>query len=374
MREIKDRQELEYLLGGLAVLGTGGGGDPERSGRPIFDHDVEKGVTYRIYHPDEIPDDALIISGGYLGSVAAADKEDEQLFSRRYGPESELAGAIREMENLLERKAEYIVPFEMGGGNTPVIMNAGAHLGIKVVDGDALGRAAPETHMTSWIGHGISLTPMPLVDSKGGIIIVKGEDIFYPDEVGRFVAVHGRGSVANTHYPMSGADLKRSVIPGTISQALELGRFLHGLSGSPEELLEAISQYMQGFPLFWGKVNTTQGEDRGGFYFLNVAMTGLGPYEGCHFDLLVKNETMCARRDGHVVSIFPDLLLLIDPSTCQGVMTPNVVKDRELIVIGVPCHERLRQAIQTEKGKAAFSSKRYGQDLEYRPIEELVGG
>ncbi len=374
MREIKRKEDLEHLLRGLALLGTGGGGDPELSGRRIFENDFKNNITYQIYHPDEVEDDALVISGGYLGSVARHESEGNELFSRRVGPESELAGAIREMAKLQQKKIDYIVPFEMGGGNTPVIMSAGAHLGIKVVDGDALGRAAPETHMTSWIGHGISLTPMPLVDSAGGIILVTSGDILYPDAVGRFVATQGRGSVANTHYPMSGADLKRSVIPGTISRALELGRFMDSLSGNPQEVLNAVADYMKGYPLFWGEVSDVQGVDKGGFYFQNVALAGLGSFQESRMKLVVKNEAMCAFIDGKPVAIFPDLLLLIDPVTRRGVMTPEIDKQRQLVIVGIPCHERLRRAIKSEAGRIAFSAERYGQNLEYRPIEVLMGG
>ncbi len=372
MRVIKDRQDLEHLLRGLAVLGTGGGGDPERSGRPIFEHDLEAGVEYRIYHPDEVEDEALVVSGGYLGSVAHSSAED--LFSSRFGPDSELARAVQAMEKMLGKKVDYIIPFEMGGGNTPVIMSAGAHLGIKIVDGDALGRAAPETHMTSWIGHGISLTPMPLADSSGGVVVVTEGDILYPDAVGRFVSTLGRGSVANAHYPMSGAELKRSAVPGTISQALELGRFLDGLSGSPEEVLAETAAYMKGFPLFLGRVTEMEGVDKGGFYFQNVVLAGLDEFEGRELRLVVKNELMCAYLDGRPVSVFPDLLLPLDPHTRQGVMTPDIEQGRELAIVGVPCHERLRQALKSEPGKIAFSSERYGQELQYRPIEELVEG
>ncbi|MCP4629516.1 MAG: DUF917 domain-containing protein [bacterium] len=373
MREIKGKEELEHLLTGLAILGTGGGGDPELSGRPIFESDFNNNITYQIYHPDEIEDDALVISGGYLGSIARDESEGNELFSRRFGPESELAGAIREMANLQQKKVDYIVPFEMGGGNTPVIMSAGAHLGIKVIDGDALGRAAPETHMTSWIGHGISLTPMPLVDSSGGVIIVTSGDILYPDAVGRFVATQQRGSVANTHYPMSGADLKRSVIPGTISLALDLGRFMDSLSGSSKKVLSAVSEYTRGFPLFQGEVSEVKGVDKGGFYFQSVVLKGLGSFQNRRMELIVKNEAMCAFIDERPAAIFPDLLLLIDPLSRRGVMTPEIEKNRELVIVGVPCHERLRHAMNTDAGRTAFSAERYGQNLKYRPIEKLMG-
>jgi hypothetical protein len=41
--------------------------------------------------------------------------------------------------------------------------------------------------------------------------------------------------------------------------------------------------------------------------------------------------------------------------------------------VGVPCHSRLRQAMQSEVGARAFSPARYGYpELTYKPIESLV--
>jgi len=373
MRTLGDRKEIEWMLKGLGVLGTGGGGDPDAWGASIIDADLAKGRVYQLVNPEEVGEDALVVSGGYLGSVAedrALDRvvdEWEKCF--------ELEGALREMETLLGRRIDYIVPFEMGGGNTPVILSAGARLGIPVVDGDALGRAAPETQMTSFIGHGIQLTPMPLVDSKGTVVIVKGsEDIFFPDEVGRFVVSTKRGLMANSHYPMSGAELKRSVIPNTITKAIDLGCFLASLTGQPEDRLVSLSEYLEGFPLLWGKVTAINGENRGGFYFAHVRIKGSGGFKGRTVDLTIKNEVMCARLDGRPVVIFPDLVLVLDPDTNEGVMTPDIKEGRELLLVAVPCHPRLREALETEVGARAFASDRYGERIDYRPVEELLGG
>jgi hypothetical protein len=45
-----------------------------------------------------------------------------------------------------------------------------------------------------------------------------------------------------------------------------------------------------------------------------------------------------------------------------------------VVVTAVPAHERLRYAGSTAIGKKAFSPERYGHpDLEYRPMEEIIG-
>ncbi|MFB0535387.1 MAG: hypothetical protein ACETWR_10425, partial [Anaerolineae bacterium] len=62
-----------------------------------------------------------------------------------------------------------------------------------------------------------------------------------------------------------------------------------------------------------------------------------------------------------------------EPGTGRGVMSIEVGVGTPLALVGVPCHPRLRQAIQSEVGARAFSPARYGHpDLTYRPIESLV--
>ena len=274
---------------------------------------------------------------------------------------------------MLGKRIDYLVPFELGGGNTPVILSAGARLGIPVIDGDALGRAAPETQMTSFIGHGVQLTPMPLVSSQDTILIVKGsDDIFFPDEIGRFMVSRKPGLIANAHYPMSGATLKTAVVPNTITKALTLGRFVSSLAGEPEDKLITLSEYLKGFPLLWGKVTAVKGENRSGFYFSHARITGLGSFKKHTIDLTIKNEVMCARLDAELAVIFPDLVLLIDPHTNKGIMTPELTEGKELIAIGVPCHSRLREVLETPVGSQAFASERYGEQVSYRPIENLL--
>lgn len=373
MRKLSERKELEWMLRGLGILGTGGGGDPDAWGTSLVQADLARDRLYQLVDPEEVEEDAFVVSGGYLGSVAEDRALDRVIDEWEHS--FELECALREMETLIGRRINYLVPFEMGGGNTPVILSAGARLGIPVVDGDALGRAAPETQMTSFIGHGIQLTPMPLVDSKGTVVIVKGsEDIFFPDEVGRFVVSTKRGLMANSHYPMSGAQLKRSVIPNTITKAIDLGRFVVSLTGEPEDRLVSLSECLEGFPLLWGKVTAINGENRGGFYFAHVRVKGSGGFKGRTVDLTIKNEVMCARLDGRPVVIFPDLVLVLDPDTNQGVMTPDIKEGQGLLLLAVPCHPRLREALETETGARAFASDRYGERIDYRPVEELVGG
>jgi len=65
---------------------------------------------------------------------------------------------------------------------------------------------------------------------------------------------------------------------------------------------------------------------------------------------------------------------MIDPSTNEGIMTPDIKIGREVILVAKPSHDRLRKAMESEVGAHAFSSGRYGESVSFTPVEELLGG
>ena len=127
-----------------------------------------------------------------MGSVKVLEKFGTEQIMAHWEERFELLEVTRVMEGILGRPIDHVVPFEVGGLNTPVILSLGARMDIPIIDGDALGRSAPETQMTSFIGHGVSLTPMPLIDYNGNVVIVnQAVDPAYADQLGRWVVTQG---------------------------------------------------------------------------------------------------------------------------------------------------------------------------------------
>jgi DUF917 family protein len=145
--------DVAPLLEGLAILGTGGGGFPSW-GQAILGHDLSMGRTSTIIQLQGIGDDATVVSGGMMGSVKVLEDMRVDAVVEHWETRFELLEVTRLMEGILGRNIDHVVPFEVGGLNTPVILSLGARMGIPIIDGDALGLSAPEKHMTSFIGHG----------------------------------------------------------------------------------------------------------------------------------------------------------------------------------------------------------------------------
>jgi DUF917 family protein len=363
------------LLEGLAILGTGGGGSPSW-GKAILEHDFAMGRTPVIIPLEEIDDDSTVVSGGMMGSVKVLETMGIEGVMEHWERCFELLEVTRVMERILGKTIDHVVPFEVGGLNTPVILSLGARMGIPIIDGDALGRSAPETQMTSFIGHGISLTPMPLIDYEGNVVIVQeATNSTYADQLGRWVVTKGGGMGANNHYPMTGHQAKGSVVPNTISGALELGREVLRARQEGDDPVTAATRILHGVPLFTGLVERLEEEEKMGFYFTVAYLKGTGPDEGRVARLVIKNETMLLSVEDTIRAIFPDLVCMLEPGTGRGVMSVELTESTPLALVGVRCHQRLREALRSTVGALAFSPARYGYpDLEYQPIETLVEG
>jgi DUF917 family protein len=366
-------EDIDPLLEGLAIFGTGGGGSPAW-GKAILKNDFASGRVPRLIDLAEIADDSTVVSGGIMGSVKVLERMGTENVMRHWEQRFELLDVTRVMQGLIGKRIDHVVPFEVGGLNTPVILSLGARLGLPVIDGDALGRSAPETQMTSFIGHGVSLTPMPLVDMNGNVVVVQhAADPTFPDQVGRFVITQGGGLGANNHYPMSGKTAKRVVIPNTISTSLALGKAVIAARMVGSDPAAVVAKEVGGTLLFSGEIGSLQEKEALGFYFTTAELTGQGSFAGHHAQLVIKNESMYLAIDGAARAYFPDLVLLLEPGTGRGIMSVELQVGSLVSLVGVSCHPRLRQAVLSGRAEAAFSPTRYGRpDDHYRPLEELA--
>lgn len=366
-------EEIEPLIEGLTILGTGGGGTPDW-GREILRNEFARGRVMRIVAPQAIADDARVASGGIMGSTKILDVMSFEDVVESWEDDFVLLRAFGAMAAHLGAPLDHVVPFEVGALNTPVIMSLCARLGIPMIDGDALGRSAPETQMASFIGHGISLTPMPLVDALGNAIVVTHSvEPTYADEIGRWVVTKGGGLGGNSCYPMTGRQLKESVVPNTVSLAREVGRALLAARASGADPVAAAAQTLGCRHLFTGTIERLDEQTQTGFYLTIATLGGSGEWQGQTAELTIKNEVMLCRLEDRLAVIFPDLVCMLDPESGRGLMSTELRAGVPVALIGVACHPRLRAAIGTPQGRLSFSPARFGRpDLEYRPIEELL--
>ena len=147
---IRSREEAEDLVTGCCFMGTGGGG-PLKMGLDLLEPVLQKGQNIELIAPSEIPDDAFVCTGAFVGSIAPPSPEmlalkDALGLERRV--EHEIVEAIKELQDFLGIPIYAVAACELGGLNTPAPISAAAALGLPAVDGDYVGRAIPASvHM-----------------------------------------------------------------------------------------------------------------------------------------------------------------------------------------------------------------------------------
>ena len=126
---------------------------------------------------------------------------------------------------------------------------------------------------------------------------------------------------------------------------------------------------------FDGEITALQEEEALGFYFTTASIAGRRGFAGHTATLVIKNETMFLAVDDRPRAYFPDLVLMLEPSTGRGWMSVELRVGSPLSLVLVPCHPRLRRAVQSGTADEAFSPARYGRPQDrYRPLEALGNG
>jgi len=197
-----DKTDLEHMLLGSTVLGTGGGGELA-DGLDRVNDDLANGKEFRLLSLDDVPDDALIASPYFCGSLTAelsADAQEDLL-------------AFQALQQYLGRDIYATVSTEVGGGNTACALSVAANMGIPIVDGDPVGRSVPELQQSTFFINQVSIAPMALATQFRDVIIIKDvTDSFKAEKLVRSIAVASGGYLGVTDHPQTGKGLKRSII------------------------------------------------------------------------------------------------------------------------------------------------------------------
>ena len=155
--------DIEALAVGAWILGTGGGGSPYH-GLLNMRRLYREGLRVTLMDPITLADDDEVAVVSYMGAPLVTQ---ERLVDSRL-----IARSVELMEGYLGRKFRGVMAIEIGGGNSIQPLMAAAHLGIPVIDADAMGRAYPEAQMTTFAVGDLSPAPLTSVDPRGNEVIV----------------------------------------------------------------------------------------------------------------------------------------------------------------------------------------------------------
>jgi len=357
--KILTEKDVEHLIVGAAILGTGGGGDPEK-GLEMLKKDFKEGRKLAIVSLDEVPDDALIVCPYFCGSIAPSKKKRKPVVFK-----DPMAVAFEKMEKHMGKKAFAPVAVELGGINTAIPLHVASLMNLPLLDGDYLGRAAPELLHSSANIFGISLLPCVAVSEGGDIVIVERyADLNEYEAIVRSLSVVAGGFVAVIDTPIDGKVAKKVVIKDTVSKCITVGKTVKEANATGRDPIAELVKCLNGVLLFKGVVKNYEWEDREGFLYGEATYEGVEKWRGHELNIWIKNENIIAWRDGKVIATAPDLICVVNEKG-YAITNAELKEGMKAVVIGAKAPE----VWLTPKGIELFGPKHFGFSFDYTPMK-----
>lgn len=354
-------------------MGTGGGGGVEW-GMGMLLPALDEGLDLSWVDVSDIPDDASTATCFGMGSIAPMGPEVDEAIAEmniedRFGDNS-MAEAVKELGRYLGDPIGCLVAGELGAGNVPASIVTAARLGIPLADGDYAGRAIPDEMQTMPYLAAKDSWPLASVDQWGNIVIVAYTvNPHMLERIGKMLAVAAFTGTTMASTVLPASEMKEIVVRGTISKCLAIGRAIRAANESDADPIEAALAVTGGWRLFEGTVVKKDWEDRDGYMFGAVEITGSGLYDGDVLRVWFKNENHVTWLNGEPWVCSPDLVTLACRSTGEGTTSTDIAVGDDVIAVGM---RGLEQQRTVEALDGAAGPRYYGFDINYVPIEQLM--
>lgn len=350
--------DLEALTIGAALLGTGGGGNPYIGflrAREVF----RQGLSVPVIPVEALTEEDWIGEVGGIGAPVVSAEKFEQ------GDEG--TRALSAVEDVLGIKVTAMISGEIGGANAMEPVITAAKLGLGVVDGDGMGRAFPEVQMCTFFIYGGKVSPAAIADEKGNVVIYRDVvDMFWLERMARHTTVDMGATAMLALPPMRGDFVQRTAVPGTVTQAVTIGRTVLEARRKRQNVVERVVEETGAKLFFTGKIIDIRRHLIGGFARGEAILSGIGDWAGSEAKIAIQNENLVLWVDGVPQVMVPDLIVNLELDTGEPLTTEVLRYGQRLAVIGLPAHELLK----TDKALEVIGPKAFGYpDLIYSPLK-----
>lgn len=345
--------DLESILQGACFLGSGGGG-PLTLGRQFIDDIAKAQHPVRVVDVASVPTHAsgAIVAG--VGSPTAAAS----------GFPAEAPGvAWRELERIVGHALGYLIPAEIGAGNTFIPLLLSAQTGLPVIDGAGADRAVPALQLCTYAAAGVPLGTVVLGNSSL-ILSFATTDPAVADTAMRSLLGGGvfDEDAGSALWSMDGAQIAAGAIRGTTIRALEVGQLL----GTSIDPVEEVSAYLGGSVLVRGTITDLGEVTAGGFDTGHVTITASS---GESVTVVNVNENLIAYsgQSATVLATAPDLLcyMTTDGQAFSNAEAKTYADSKaEVALILVPSSPQMRSTYLLDGFRTVLQSVGY-----YGPLQ-----
>jgi DUF917 family protein len=352
---------LALAYGGIILSSGGAGSNIVAFANILADYlkTEKKKVKVIPYH--ELPNDYSVFSVAMFGSP--------EIMQDNPPDGSEAVRAIRILENECKIKCDAILSLEGASVNAIYPLMVAARTGLPVVDGDGCGRAFPDLQMSILHIYGHKGTPFVATNLNGEYEIFNDENNFLLAlNIQKALMKYGGVGYA-AGFVMTGEKTKESIVPGTITFAIEMGEAIQ--AGSYETAMEELVQttknsiYGMAIELFIGTITEIKSIEH--LKLRSLVIQGIKGYEANIFDVYLQNENVFAFRNNKIVAMAPDLISFLDYPSGQPLGNLEVSRGMDIAVIAIPSPNVLR----TSHALAVIGPSSFGYKMEFEPLEQL---
>lgn len=356
-----DQSWVMPLTYGGAFLGSGGSGESLLL-QLHLETLLKSGQTVSLLDISEIDDNAHYASICMMGSTELSDENPMT--------STECAHIISHLSALTGHKCAGIFALEAVAVNILYAVIGAAILGLPVIDGDAMGRAFPELQMTTFHINSITCNPCVFQDNRGNRYEYFQDDTFLLELGIRKVLFENGGIGFLAGYENPGRIIKKSLIPGSITFAADIGRVFVSAKNYQDMLtgltnISKNSVYGKCIELFKGTVSDIQHVQK--LNWNSIAFNGIGSYKDHHFSVLVHNENLIAFKDNAIAAMVPDIISFIDLQRLKPIPNNEVSPGMEVSVIGLPAP----LALKTPHALDVVGPQCFGYKTRYRSLEQM---
>jgi len=280
-------QDLEDLIEGGALLGSGGGGN-KSTGRLLLDYIKQNGqYPLQLLMSPEEPERGDT-TGCVIADIGANSSSEDNQYDAVLSAFQTISTLLKNQSN---QTLSFVLPIETGPENSLAPFVVSAHFGIPVIDADGAGRAIPVLELSTYA----DICPFPTIlsNSLGDYISVHLSEIKDLDVMLRPITstklFGNSGSLAI--WPAEYNSFKQYMNGGAISYAIECGRLLRNLTAGhvPDATMVARLNARHATLLTEGTVVAIDTTINGGFDYGCVKIHG---NNGEKWSVLNQNENM----------------------------------------------------------------------------------
>lgn len=347
---------------GCDVLAAGGGGYAAAT-VPMTQVAVGTQGPVEVVDLADLPPDGLVMPCAYLGSPA--------VWVERIGTGRESIAIRRQVEQHFGAEVVAMMCTEIGGSNGPASVALAANARLPLADADGMGRAFPGVEQVAMQVAGVHPGPSVLADDHDHVVLVQADTGEWLDRLARSAVTAFGDTGVSAEYVMTVDQARGSVVTGSISRALKIGRVLAECAGSPVvTAVRRLAAEFGGVCLMEGKVGTVtpQRASAASKFAANLRSTalldGINSDDGRCLRVEAGHEYLAILEDGEVRATTPDIITLFDVYSGDVVSTDSLGYGQRVVVLALPCPEVWLQPA----GLRLVGPRAFGLDLDYHPL------